>query len=113
MATPIKFHLDQHVPTALAYALRQYGIDVTTTKEAGLQDALDEDHVAYALKTSRVLVTHDAGFLARHTRGEEHAGIAYAPQQKFQNRVGDLLRAVHLVYVCLSAEEMLGHLEYL
>ena len=113
MATPITFHLDQHVPTALAYALRQYGIDVTTTKDAGLQDVLDEDQLAYALAGSRVLVTHDAGFLARDAHGEDHAGIAYAPQQKYQNRVGDLVRAVHLVFACLSAEEMLGHVEYL
>lgn len=112
MATPIRLHLDQHVPRALSHAIRQYGVDVTTTNEAGLQDALDEEHLRYCLANSRVLVTHDADFLSRAAAGEKHAGIIYAPQEKYQNRVGELVRAVHLVYVCLSAEEMVGHVEY-
>ena len=112
MATPIRLHLDQHVPRALAQALRQYGVDVTTTNEAGLQDALDEEHLEYCLANSRVLVTHDADFLSRAAAGENHAGIISAPQQKYQNRVGELVGAVHLIYLCVSAEEMVDHVEF-
>jgi len=89
MATPIKFHLDQHVATAVAHGLRQYGVDVTTTCEAGLQNADDPPHLEYALAAGRVLVTHDRGFIERHNCGEGHAGIAYAPQQKYRRRPGD------------------------
>jgi len=81
--------------------------------EAGLQDADDPDHLAFALRESRVLATHDAGFILRHDRGEPHAGICYAPQAKYQRLVTDLLKAVHLVYACLSEEDMKGHIEYL
>ena len=112
MATPIRLHLDQHVPRALAQALRQYGVDVTTTKKAGLQDALDEEHLEYCLANSRALVTHDADFFSRAAAGENYGGIIYAPQQKYQNRVGELVRAVHLIYLCVSAEEMVDHVEF-
>ena len=45
----IRFHLDQHVHSAIARGLRLRGIDVTTTAEVGLQDAQDQEHLAYAL----------------------------------------------------------------
>jgi predicted nuclease of predicted toxin-antitoxin system len=59
----IRFHLDQHIPNSVARGLRLRGIDVSTTAEAGLQDADDVDHLAFALSENRVLVTQDADFL--------------------------------------------------
>jgi hypothetical protein len=44
----IRFHLDEHVASAIAEGLRRRGIDVTTTADAGLLDAPDEDHLAFA-----------------------------------------------------------------
>lgn len=79
---PVRCPLDQHVPAAVAHGLRQYGVDVTTTAQAGLQDADDSRQLADAQETGRVLVTHDHGFVERHRRGEPHAGICYAPQAK-------------------------------
>jgi uncharacterized protein with PIN domain len=113
MATLIKFHLDQHVANAVAYGLRQLGIDVTTTHEVGLQDADDLDHLAYASSDGRVIITHDAGFLRRHAAGEQHAGIGYAPQTKYRRNPGGLIRAVHDLFIRKWAEEMVGQVEYL
>jgi predicted nuclease of predicted toxin-antitoxin system len=109
----IRFHLDQHVAGAVAHGLRQYGVDVTTTLQAGLQDADDADHLAFALAEGRVFVTHDSDFIERHNKGEQHAGICYCPQTKYQRRASALLQAVYLVYACLSAKEMHDHVEYL
>jgi predicted nuclease of predicted toxin-antitoxin system len=108
----VRFHLDQHVSTVVALGLRQFGVDVTTTSEAGLQDADDDVQLAFALKESRVLVTHDYEFGERHRRGEPHAGVCYATQIKSQRRPAELLQAVHLVYACLSADEMANHVEF-
>jgi uncharacterized protein with PIN domain len=110
---PVKFHLDQHVPNAVAYGLRQLGVDVTTTHEAGLQDSDDRDHMAYAVANGRVIITHDAGFLQRHAAGEDHAGIGYCPQSKYRRNPGALIRATHNLFVRKSAEEMVRQLEYL
>jgi hypothetical protein len=40
----IRFHCDEQVERAIAEALRRRGIDVTTTPEAGLLGAADEEH---------------------------------------------------------------------
>ena len=58
----LRFHLDEHIDSAIADGLRRRGIDVTTTAEAGLRGAGDEAHVAFALSEGRVVVTNDADF---------------------------------------------------
>lgn len=113
MATPIKFHLDQHVANAVAYGLCQLGIDVTTTHAAGLQDADDSVQLAYATANGRVIVTHDAGFLRRGAAGGDHAGIGDAPQTNYRRDPGGLIRAVHHLFIRKSAQEMAGRIEYL
>lgn len=54
---PIRFHLDEHMPRALARALQAKGIDVTTTPEAGLLESEDEEQLAYSMRERRVVVT--------------------------------------------------------
>jgi hypothetical protein len=46
MAGRIRFHLDERVDVAIARALRRHGVDVTTTVEAGLRTASDEEQLA-------------------------------------------------------------------
>ena len=43
MAERLRCHLDEQVDPDIARALRQYGIDVTTTIEAGLRSATDDE----------------------------------------------------------------------
>lgn len=107
----IRFHLDQHIDSAVARGLRLRGIDVTTTAEAGLQDAMDEDHVDFALRENRVIVTHDADFLRLHGEGRPHAGIVYGEQGKVS--VGELIRFLELLARCVAGEEIKGRVEFL
>jgi predicted nuclease of predicted toxin-antitoxin system len=62
----LTFHLDEHVDAAAAHGLRQRGIDVTTTRDAGLDGADDLAHIQFALDDDRVIVTNDADFLRLH-----------------------------------------------
>jgi hypothetical protein len=48
MPRTIRFHLDEHVATAVADGLRRLGIDVTTTSEVGLRGVNDQAQLAYA-----------------------------------------------------------------
>ena len=57
MATTIRYHLDENVNHAIAHGLRLRGIDVTTATDAELLRATDEEHLAFAARTGRVLVT--------------------------------------------------------
>ena len=86
----LRFHLDEHVPFALATGLRRHGIDVTTSADAGLLNADDDAQLAFATAQRRVLVTHDHDFLRLHAGGTTHSGIAYCHQNK--HSVGEVMR---------------------
>jgi predicted nuclease of predicted toxin-antitoxin system len=49
--------------------LKRRGIDVTTTPEARLLGAIDEEQLAFAISQGRVIFTQDDDFLAIHQRG--------------------------------------------
>jgi hypothetical protein len=111
MTAMIRFHFDEHIATAVALGLRRRGVDVTTAADAELSGAEDEEHVAFAVSEGRVIVTHDDDFLVLHSRGVQHAGIAYCAQGS--RSVGGLLRSLLLLHECLTPEEMRDRLEFL
>lgn len=107
----MKFHLDEHISSALAAGLRMHGYDVTTAADVDLLEADDEFHIAFALREGRVIITHDRDFLTMDASGASHAGIGYCHQQKYT--VGQLLMMCQLLDECYSDEEMRGRVEYL
>ena len=111
MPQTIKFHLDEHVPPAIAEGLRRRGVDVTTTVDTGLQGADDPAHIAFALTEGRVIVTHDDDFLVLHSQGVHHNGIAYCHQQA--RSVGQIIRTLVLIRQLLEPDEMEDRVEYL
>lgn len=56
------------------------GIDVTTSAEALLIGASDQQQLAYALSEKRVILTFDDDFLSLAATGIEHYGIIYTRQ---------------------------------
>lgn len=88
----IRFHLDEHVDSAISSALRLYGIDVTTTVEAGLRTADDNAQLDYARVERRVVVTHDPDFFDLARRSKDHAGIAYCKMKA--RSIGEIIRAL-------------------
>jgi predicted nuclease of predicted toxin-antitoxin system len=111
MAQTIRYHLDEHCPNALAEGLRRRGINVTTTAEAGLQAASDEEHVAFALREGRVIFTQDEDFLAINAAGVPHAGIAYCHQGT--RSVGEIIRGLVLIWDIYEPKDMHNHVEWL
>ena len=107
----IRFHLDEHLPTALAKALRRYGYDVSTCQEAGILGSEDGAHLRFAVGAGRVLVTHDDDFLGPLVRSAPHCGVCYCHPDKYS--LGELIHALNLVAECCSAEEMYNRVEYL
>ena len=110
MEKPVKFYTDEHVARAVANGLRERGVDVVTTSEAGLLGASDEKHLEYASAEWRVVFTQDEDFLKLHASGVKHAGIPYTPQGA---AIGDIIRGLMLIHQVLGADEMMGHVEYL
>jgi uncharacterized protein with PIN domain len=81
MPRTIRFHLDEHCDPAIAAGLRLHGVDVTTTAEAHLLSAEDEDHIAYDMTTGRVVFTQDQDFLRLHIASVQRRGIAFCYQK--------------------------------
>ncbi len=76
----MRLYLDEHVPVAVAPALVAHGVDCLSTQEAGNVGLSDEDQLAFATRSGRVLVTFnrkDFLALARrwHEQGRSHAGL--------------------------------------
>jgi predicted nuclease of predicted toxin-antitoxin system len=105
----IRFHLDENCDPRIAAGLRLHGIDVTTTPEAGLLNASDDDHLAYALAQNRVIVTQDTDFLRIAAAGREHPGIVFYPAQR--HSVGQVIDGLRLIWEVLEPEEMRNRVE--
>jgi hypothetical protein len=112
--TAIRFFTDEDVYSAIAPALRNRGVDAISTPEAGQLGDLDEDQLAWAAGSGRVLVTFNVGdFAALHADwlgvGKHHAGIVVSAQLD----LGEVLkRLVHLASA-LDADAMIDRLEFL
>ena len=107
----IRYPFDEHIPCAVAKALRRYGIDVTVPSDVKLLQASDSSHLAYALQNGRVMVTQDADYIRLHAKGVPHMGIAYSRSGMLN--VGDFVEQLIYIYEASSPDEMQGHVEYI
>lgn len=107
----LKFHLDESMDHAVARGLGARGIDATTSTEAGLLGAMDQDQFDHAVKTGRVPVTHDQDFLRIAAGNPEHPGIAHCPPRK--RSIGQIVLRIAFIWRTKSAPEMRGGVEYL
>ena len=110
MSKKLRFYTDEHVPNSIVKGLRLRGVDVLTTKDAGMLGKSDEDHITFAKKEGRVIFTQDEDFLRFHAQDFEHSGIVYAHQR---TPIGEIVRGLMLIYQVLEFKEMKNHLEFL
>ena len=111
MPRTIRFHLDEHVPHAVADGLRLLGIDVTTTADASLIGADDADQIAYGHTQGRMIFTEDDDFLILAAAGVAHAGIAYCHQTS--RSIGLIIRALQLIWEVYEPDEMKNRVEFI
>jgi predicted nuclease of predicted toxin-antitoxin system len=111
MPRTIRFHLDENCPRALAVGLRRRGIDVTTTPEAGLLKATDEEQTAHAVGKGRVIFTQDEDFLAIQASGSPHSGIVYCKKDTLS--IGEMIRGLTLIWEIYDPDEVAGKVEFL
>ncbi len=95
----------------MADSLRLRGVDVTTAESVGLLRAKDQQHIAFALVEQRVVVTHDADFLRLHTRGVQHAGIAYC--HSGLRSIGQIVAALVALWETRDADSVRNHVQFI
>ena len=111
MPRTIRFHLDEHCNPAIAAGLRLHGVDVTTTLEARLLGAKDEEHIAYSVATGRVVFTQDQDFLKLHATGMQHGGIAFCHQQR--RSIGQIIASLLRIWEIYEPEDMANRVEFI
>lgn len=111
MPRTIRFHLDEHISHAIAEGLRQRSIDVTTTSDANLIGATDEEHIVFAQTHRRVCFTQDHDFLIFAASGGNHAGIVYCSQGS--RSIGQVLRALELIWEIYESTDMTNRVEFI
>lgn len=103
---PIRFHLDESMPNAVADGLRRRGLDVTTSSDAGLLSASDEDQLDFGRREGRAVITRDQDFLRLNAQALDHAGIIYWTER--QRTVGQLIDALATMMVDYGEDELRG-----
>jgi predicted nuclease of predicted toxin-antitoxin system len=111
MPRTIRYHLDENCDPRIASGLRAHGIDVTTTMDAGLLHAQDEEQLSHAHLENRVIFTQDADFLRFHSAGVPHPGIAYCRPKT--RSLGEIIRMLVLLWEVYDPGEMRGRIEFL
>jgi hypothetical protein len=106
----IRYHLDEHIDTAIAVGLRRRGVNVTTTAEAGLLGARDPEQIAFATANQRVFVTRERGIAAEVPVGASHAGIVIA--RSARRHIGPTVLTLTHLHRTRTAEEMVDRIEY-
>lgn len=107
----VRYHLDEHIDPAVAVGLSGRGIDVTTSNDAGLLSADDEQHLRFAFAEQRAFMTHDEDFLVLHSQGRPHYGIVFCHQEA--RTIGQIVRSLVLIDACLTTDEMRDHVEFI
>lgn len=111
MPRTVRFHLDENCHHGIAEGLRRYGINVTTAPEANLLSATDDEQLQFAVSQERAFFTHDKDFLRLAGQVTEHFGILYC-RQKIHS-VGDIIRALLLVWEICEPDDLENKIEYL
>ena len=106
----MRFHLDEHVDHVIAQGLRRLAIDVTTTTDAGLLEAEDHEHLAFARAAGRIVFTQDEDFLSLAARGVEHLGIVYCHPRA--RSAGEIIAFLRLLHECVEPTDMANRVEY-
>jgi predicted nuclease of predicted toxin-antitoxin system len=107
---PLKFHLDEHVPRAVAEGLRRRGIDVTTTVDAGLMGADDLTHIEFARREGRVIYTQDEDSLILSSERVEHRGVVYNHSEA--RTIRQIIECLTLIAGVMTEQEMVNHMEF-
>ena len=111
MPRTIRFHLDENCHRAIGEGLRRRGVDVTSTPEAGLLNATDEEQLAHCQSQGRVFFTQDHDFLRIHASGITHPGIVYCG--KDTRSIGEIIQSLVLIWEIMEPAEMVNRVEFL
>ncbi len=110
-----RLYIDEHVPRAITFGLRQRGVDVLTVQEDGRTGASDGDLMDRATELERVLFTQDDDLLtaatARQRAGALFSGVVYGHQLRLT--IGEAVEDLELVARAAEPTELMNSVLFL
>jgi len=104
---------DECVDARIVAGLRRRGVDVVTAAEVGLLGSSDERHMEKAQSLARAILSSDQDFLVLAHRcatdGVPFPGLVFIQPKA---TVGEATRAIALLAMLLSSEEIAGWIEW-
>lgn len=107
----LRYYFDEHMQPAIVKQLKQRGVDVLTTQEAGRANKKidDSDQLAYATSLGRVLVTQEHREFGPLAGLQSHTGIIILQQPA---SIGKYIEFLEYAAKVLEPEYMQDRLEY-
>ncbi len=111
MSEILRYYFDEHVDPDIARGLRERGIFVLTTEEAGRahQGIHDDDQLAYAAAQGLVMVTSDRHFIRLAHEQQPHPGVVLLQQVL---SIGEYIEYLELLALTTSPESIRNTLVY-
>ncbi|MFM7219425.1 MAG: DUF5615 family PIN-like protein [Nodosilinea sp.] len=106
-------YTDEDIANLVATLLRNRGLDVLTTIEAGMSGFSDDEQLAYAASDNRCILTHnrvdyERSHLNYVQADQQHSGIIVTPQ----NNAYEVAKRVSIILNNLTADEVFNQLLY-
>lgn len=110
----IALYLDEDVDILVAHLLRARGYKATTTVDAGMLGASDDEQLETAASRQLTLLTHNRVDFEEQIRkyfaaGKSHAGIIIATRHSPQ----EIVRRLLIILDSTTADEMLNQVRYI
>lgn len=95
----MRFYLDEDLSGKIAEIARGMGVEIVAAHECGNLGSDDEDHLAFASKEGRCLVTRNRDHFVALTvkfieEGRAHGGVLIVPYTMPGDRFGLIARAI-------------------
>jgi uncharacterized protein with PIN domain len=110
----LKIYLNENLSWKIAKALREYGYDVVSSHEAGMNSEEDDMQFEFAISEQRAVLTNNFGDFVRlydeyATLGKEHYGVILTTKCT----VGEIVKRLKNLLKCITAEEMKNQIRWL
>lgn len=110
----LKLYLNENLSWRIARALREYGYDVISSQEAGMNQEDDPPQFAFAIEQERAVVTNNfADFIALHEEYLAHNTTHYGVIFTTKCPISVLVRRLRTLLGSISREQMINQIRWL
>lgn len=110
----LKIYLNENLSWKIAKVLREYGYDVVSSHELGMNTKDDDVQFAFAVSEKRAVLTNNFGDFVRLcdeylSSGKKHCGVIFTTKCK----IGTIIRRLRKLLENVTAEQMKNQIRWL